>query len=167
MTPAIASNSARSAILKPLLLMATMVVAGLAGFSNAPAKAAGIKMAEPAPSMDNPRKIILQITSKNARTMNNVLSNVVNIQKFYGQDNVKIAVVAYADGLHALYKRSSPVLDRIKSLLHYDVEFVACGNTLTATKRHAKELIPGVTVVRAGIPEIVERSLQGWVYIRP
>jgi intracellular sulfur oxidation DsrE/DsrF family protein len=59
------------------------------------------------------------------------------------------------------------VLDRIKSLLHYDVEFVACGNTLTATKRHAKELIPGVTVVRAGIPEIVERSLQGWVYIRP
>ena len=129
--------------------------------------AAETALANPKPTMDNPRKILLQLTSKDPREINNLLFNVVNIQKFYGMDNVKIAVVAFGDGMQALYKKSSPVRERIQSLQLYDIEFVGCGNTMQATGRGKKELIDGIEVVQAGIPEIVERTLQGWVYIRP
>lgn len=125
------------------------------------------RLASPRPDFDHPRKIVLQLTSKNPRDMNNLLYNVVNIQKFYGMDNVRLAVVAYGDGMQALYGKTSPVTDRIKSLLQYDVEFIACGNTMTATGHKTGELIAGVKVVTAGIPEIVERTLSGWVYVHP
>lgn len=145
-------------------LLAVVLIVGLVVPATALAET---RLAEPKPSFETPRKVMLQLTSRDPKTMNRILHNVVNIQKFYGQDNVRVAVIAYSDGLHALYEKSSPVLDRIRSLLQYDVEFVACGNTLTATKRKSDELVPGVKVVTAGIPEIVERTLNGWVYIRP
>src|SRR5690349_2351686 len=113
-------------ILRRLCLVVALVAA-------APALAAETKLASPQPNPDTPRKILLQITSDNAREINDVLYNVVNIQKFYGQDNVKVAVVTYADGNKALYKDTSPVAARIRSLLQYDVEFLACGNTMEAT----------------------------------
>ena len=99
--------------------------------------------------------------------MNDLLYNVVNVQKFYGQDNVKVLVVSFGAGNRALYKDTSPVKARVESLLRYEVEFVACGNTLAATNRTKDDLIDGVEVVTAGIPEIAERQLQGWIYIRP
>jgi intracellular sulfur oxidation DsrE/DsrF family protein len=38
---------------------------------------------------------------------------------------------------------------------------------MEATDREPAELIEGVTYVQAGIAEIVERQLDGWVYVRP
>lgn len=146
-----------------------LVVVGtlLTGAAGAPPVWAETRLASPAPTPENPRKIVLQLSSKDPREMNNLLFNVVNAQKFYGMDNVKIAVVAYGDGLQALYGKTSPVADRIRSLLQYDVQFIACGNTMTATGHAPGDLIKGVELVTAGIPEIVERTLRGWVYIRP
>lgn len=145
-----------------LAILAMLLVLG-----GGPAVAVETVLADPKPSMDQPRKILLQLTSKDPRTINNLLFNVVNIQKFYGMDNVKIAVVAYGDGMQAYYKKTSPVRDRIVSLKLYDVDFIACGNTMSATGHKNSELIEGVEVVTAGIPEIVERTLRGWSYIRP
>lgn len=124
-------------------------------------------MADPPPSIDHPRKVLLQLSSDDPRTMNLVLNNAINLQKFYGEDRVRIAIVAFGPGLKALLKADSPVADRVSSLIHYDVAFLACGNTLTAMHRDAADLIPGVTVVPAGVAEIVERSVQGWVYVHP
>jgi hypothetical protein len=124
-------------------------------------------LADPKPDPDNPRKILLQLTTDDPRAVNDVLFNVVNIQKFYGQDNVKVAVVSFGAGNRALYRDTSPVRERISSLLQYDVEFVACGNTIEATGRKPDDVIEGVEIVTAGIPEIVERIQQGWIYIRP
>ncbi|MGQ9367927.1 DsrE family protein [Azospirillum sp. ST 5-10] len=124
-------------------------------------------LADPPPSVDQPRRILLQLTSDDPREMNNLLHNVVNLQKFYEQDRVRIVVVAFGAGMQAFYRDSSPVADRVRSLLHYDVAFVGCGNTMAATHRTPDELIEGVQVVTAGVAEIVERQLQGWVYVRP
>ncbi|MBI3451429.1 MAG: DsrE family protein [Rhodospirillales bacterium] len=132
-----------------------------------PAFAVETALAQPKPTPDNPRKIMLQLTSDDPRAINDLLYNVVNIQKFYGQDNVRVAVIAFSAGNRALYKSTSPVRERISSLVQYDVEFLACGNTMEATDRQNEALIEGVEVVTAGIPEIVERQLQGWIYIRP
>lgn len=145
------------------MILALTLAAGAAGA----ACAAETRLASPAPDLDNPRRIILQLSSKDARDVNNLLFNAVNVQKFYGMDNVKIAVIAFGDGMQALYGKTSPVRERVRSLLQYDVEFVACGNTMTATGHNPGELIEGVKLVTAAIPEIVERTLRGWIYIRP
>jgi intracellular sulfur oxidation DsrE/DsrF family protein len=123
------------------------------------------QLADPKPDWNNPRKLVLQLTD--AAKADGVLSNAVNVQKFYGQDNVKVAIVAYGNGVRALLKAESKVGERVKSLQSYDVEFVACGNTLETIKKTKADLIPGVAVAPAGIPEIVERTLQGWTYIVP
>ena len=124
-------------------------------------------LADPKPGFDNPRRIMLQLTSDNPRVMNNVLYNAINLQKFYGIDNVEIAIIGFGAGMKAFYEKDSPVADRIKSQLKYGIEFVGCGNTMTATHRDPSELIEGVKHVTAGIAEIVERKLAGWIYIRP
>lgn len=125
------------------------------------------EMADPKPDMDNPRKIMLQLTSNDDTTVNGILYNAINIQKFYGMDNVMVAVVAYGKGVRAFLKESSTVAERIESLQQYDVEFVACGNTLDTMGKKTEDLLPGIERVQAGIPEIVERKLNGWIYVRP
>ena len=49
----------------------------------------------------------------------------------------------------------------------YDVEFIACKNTMDTLKIDKKELLDGVEVVTAGIVELIERQLRGYIYIRP
>lgn len=124
-------------------------------------------MAEPEPDFDNPRKIFVTLSEKDEGRVNAVLSNVMNIQKFYGQDFVQLAVVAYGPGIWAVLN-DSPVKARIESMNQfYDVEFVACGNTLDAVHKTQDDLIEGVDWVEAGLPEIVERRLSGWVDLKP
>ena len=115
----------------------TLIAAALVVLTTLPALAAETRLSSPEPDMDSPRKIILQLTSKDPRAINNLLFNVVNIEKFYGMDNVRIAVIAYADGMQALYKKSSPVRDRILSLLQYDVQFVACARPPRSTAKNS------------------------------
>lgn len=150
----------------PLLALMIAVAAPLA-----PAAAAGTvaetELAEPRPDWDNPRRIVLQLTEDDPKKINGVLYNAVNLQDFYGADNVKIAVITYAGGVRALLKGDSPVPDRIASLQQYGIEFVACGNTLETIGKSPADLLPDVTVVKAGIAEIVERKLRGWTYIVP
>ncbi|MBT3790742.1 MAG: hypothetical protein HN725_09780 [Alphaproteobacteria bacterium] len=128
---------------------------------------ADTQLSEPKPSMDNPRQIVLALNTNDEAAVNNLLFNVVNIQKFYGQENVEIAVVGYGAGVRNFLKSDSKVADRIQSLILYDVQFVACGNTLDAIGRKRDELIEGVDWVQAGLPEIVERQLRGWIYLKP
>ncbi len=52
-------------------------------------------------------------------------------------------------------------------MMKYEIEFVACGNTLDGIHKEKSDLIAGVGWVRAGLPEIVERRLSGWVDIKP
>lgn len=121
-------------------------------------------MAEPEPSFDNPRKVVMSLSEKDEKRMNAVLNNVANVQKAYGMDNVELAVVAYGPGIWALLS-DSPVRARIESLQKYDVTFVACGNTLDSI--HRDDLIDGVERVQAGLVELVERRLSGWVDLKP
>lgn len=150
--------------------MRRTVLAALAALMLAatlPAYAAETRLADPPPDPDNPRKVMLQLTTDDPRAVNDLLYNAVNIQKFYGQDNVRVAVVAFGPGNRALYKDTSPVRARVESLLQYEVEFIACGNTIDAQGRAAGDVIDGVEIVGTGIAEIMERQLQGWLYVRP
>ncbi|MEI8396053.1 MAG: DsrE family protein [Rhodospirillaceae bacterium] len=150
----------------------TVLGVGLAGSAAAALgarseKAAAQPVVPPVPTPDAPRLVVLQLSDPDARAVNNLLFNIVNIQKHYGLDSVKVSVIAYGDGVRALLRETTPALDRVKSLMAYGVEFVACGSTLEATKRPQTDLIEGVSVVPAAMPELIERQLRGWVVIHP
>lgn len=124
------------------------------------------KFADPQPGIDNPRRIVISLSEDEPKRINAVLSNIVNIQKYYDAAQVKLAVIAYGPGIAAVL-RDSPVAQRIAGLQDLDVEFIACGATLDTLKKTPADLLPDVKVVPNGLPEIVERSLTGWVHLRP
>lgn len=122
---------------------------------------------EPEPDWDNPRKIVFQITTKDEFHVNNVYYNAINLQKFYGPDNVKVAIVFYGPGIRPILKESAISAERVKSLQDYEVEFIACNNTMTTIGKKSDDLLPGIRVVTAGIAEIIEKKQAGWHYIVP
>lgn len=146
-------------------LCAIAVVLGCTGMQSA--HALETRLSDPVPTFDEPRKILFHLTSSDPQKMNDVLYNAINLQKFYGMDNVRIVIIVHGQGMSALYKGESPVEERVESLLKYDVEFLGCGNTMDATHRSPDDLIEGVDYVQAGIAEVVERTLRGWIYVRP
>lgn len=125
------------------------------------------EMANPKPDWDNPRRIVLQMTEHDPKRVNAIFNNAINVQKFYGQDNVKVAIVAFGPGVRALLKASAPAADRVQALADYGVEFVACGNTLATIGAKPEDLLPGVGTATAGIAELVERQIKGWHVIVP
>ncbi|MBL4613548.1 MAG: DsrE family protein [Magnetovibrio sp.] len=148
--------------MKKLIYALVLTMTALFGFSAA----AQTVMAQPEPDFDNPRKVVISLNEKDLKRVNTVLNNVMNIQKAYGRDNVQLAVVAYGPGIWAVLK-DSPVRARIESMQMYDIEFVACGNTLDAIKKDEGDTIKGVRWARAGLVEVIERRLNGWVDLKP
>jgi intracellular sulfur oxidation DsrE/DsrF family protein len=124
-------------------------------------------LAEPRPSIENPRRIVVSLAESDPSRAHAVFNNIVNVQSFYGQDYVRILVVAYGPGVRHLIAAESQVTERVQSLRAYDIEFVACGATLDALGLGPEAVIEGIDVVPNGLPEIVELSLQGWVHLRP
>lgn len=114
-------------------------------------------------------KVVIQVSTSDPESQRIALNNTVNLQKYYGIDNVAIEIVAYGPGLSLLTDKSEQG-ERVRSLLAQDVQFSACGVTMKSiTKKTGKApiLLPGVKVVDAGVPRIMELQEQGWSYIRP
>jgi hypothetical protein len=114
-------------------------------------------------------RLVIQINQKDEALQDQVLSNIVNLQKHYGLDNIEIEVVAYGPGVWFLTEQSS-YKQRIESLMLQNVVYTACGNTLESIE--AKEgkrpaLIEGVEFTQTGIARIIERQEQGWSYLSP
>ncbi|MDD2698325.1 MAG: DsrE family protein [Arcobacteraceae bacterium] len=114
-------------------------------------------------------KVVIQISSDDKQLQALALNNAVNLQNYYGIDNVDIVVVAYGPGLSALTVDSEES-NRIKSLALQNIEFDACGNTMAKiTKKTGKEpiLTEGVKKIPAGVVKMVELQEAGYQYIRP
>jgi len=130
------------------------------------------ELAEPKPSIVNPRKFVFPITTADEREISHVLSSVSNVVKFYGVDKCEVLIVAYSQGIKSLLKSSDffdkDIQKRLKSLMMYDtVQFIACKNTMNTYDIKEKNLLKDVEVVTAGIVEIIERQLDGYIYVRP
>jgi len=129
---------------------------------------ADTEFADPKPAIDHPRKFVFPITKWDRQEVNHVLSSANNVIKFYGPENSEVVIVAYSRGINALLKhRDNKIRKRVEALMTYDVEFIACGNTMKTLKIDEKDLLEGVEVVTAGIVELIERQLRGYIYIRP
>ena len=128
---------------------------------------ADTEYAEPKPSFDNPRQIVFSVTEDSPHALDHVLSVANNVLKYYGADNVQMKIVAYSKGLKLLYKNNRTTAIRVDALMQYEVEFVACGNTMKTYKVDESELVEGSVVVTAGVVELLESVKRGWTYIKP
>ncbi len=156
--------------MRRLFIIAFALIMGLSVMGTA--HAATMNAAEgnavvPKASFNHPRLLAFQLDSASPAKMNLVINNINNIMQYYGQDNVKIDLVAFGPGLKA-YLKKSPVKARIESLTAYpSVKLLACHNTMDKMKVTAKDLLPGVKVTPAGVVKLVELQLAGWTYIAP
>lgn len=158
-------------IILRFLLLGLILLAPWSSVVQAQERAEGLKddtkVIGAEPDWDNPRKVVLQVTTKDAAHINNVYYNAINLQKFYGTDNVKVSIVFYGPGVRPMLKESAVAPARVKALQDYEVEFVVCNNTLTTIGKTPEDLLPGVRVVTSGIAEIIEKKIDGWHYIIP
>lgn len=118
---------------------------------------------------DAEHRVVIQVSTDDARTQTIAMNNAVNLQKDYGMDNVEVEIVAYGPGLSMLIGGSKQSL-RVQSLAKQDIVFSACGNTMKRIEQKDGKpvvLSQGVQVVPAGVSRIVELQQQGYSYIRP
>lgn len=138
----------------------------------APAQAAPFDFDHPTFAHDLPfakRQIVLQVSVNDPTYWNLVLNNAQNLLDFFGQENVRIVVVAFGPGLPMLLK-NSPVASRIESEDSEGVEFDACHNTMKAMARkigHMPVLVKQAVVVPAGVVRIMQLEHAGFAYLRP
>jgi len=123
---------------------------------------------KPKPAIDNPRQIVFPLSTGDIKMQNHIISSINNVMKYYRPENTEIVVVAYGQGLKSLLKKGDKgVRKRIEALMTYDVEFIACRNTMRTLKISKKDLLSDISFVTAGIVEIIERKLSGFTYLRP
>ena len=126
---------------------------------------------DPKPTMDNPRKFIFPLSTANEKEISHLIGTANRVIKAYGSNNYDLVIVCYADGIKAIEKdapfKDKNITQRMKALLLSDVEIVACNNTLKSRKIKPSELIEDVGIVDAGVVEIIERQVDGYVYVRP
>lgn len=114
-------------------------------------------------------KVVIQVSTDDARTQTIALNNAVNLQQHYGMDNVAVEIVAYGPGL-SLLVGGSKNSQRVESLAKQSIIFSACGNTkkkIEQTDGKPLVLSQGVQVVPAGVARIVELQQDGYQYVRP
>lgn len=121
-----------------------------------------------------PHRLVLQVNSNDAATMNLALNNAMNVAQYYKDagEKVEIEVVTFGPGLHMLREDTSPVRARVKeiTLSTPAISFKACGNTQENMKKaEGKEisLISDVSVVKSGVVRVMELQERGWTYVRP
>ncbi|VAY87094.1 hypothetical protein MNB_ARC-1_673 [hydrothermal vent metagenome] len=129
---------------------------------------AQMKFSDPKPTFDNPRKWVIRLHSADVDNVNHMLNSIYNVLKVYPDGGIQIAVVTYAQGVRVLRKDyDQKVLKRISSLIEYEVEFIACRNTMETMKWKDKEFISDISYVQTGIAEVIERQASGWIGVTP
>ena len=119
---------------------------------------------DPQPTFDSPRKVAIQLYDSDINKVNHNLSTIYNILKEYPEESLKVIVISYGNGVRALKKDyDKNTLTRISSLMEYDVEFIVCKNTMETMKWTENDFIDDVSYVQAGIVELVEKQVEGYI----
>ena len=119
-------------------------------------------------------RLALQVSDADPAKMSSVLNIAANVSRFYGAkaEEIDIVVVAFDGGVAMLRDDVSPVGERVRRFIKSmpNVTFKACGNTLdtlAAKEGRRPPLIAGITVVPAGVAELIDLAEHGWTVVRP
>ncbi len=84
-----------------------------------------------------------------------------------GEENLKIEVVAYEDGIHALLADNKQTAQLVSKLHNRGVVFKACRISMNAWDLKESDFPLEVEFVPAGAPEVIKLQMQGYKYWRP
>lgn len=153
------------------LLGAAAAGAGIAALGAGKVEAQDTKSVDDLhfPGDEPEHKVVYQFNKVELGYQDHVIFSVGEMVRKYG-DNIKVVVVAFAEGIHILGKHpgrevKDELRQRVSSLAHYGVEFHACGNTMKSLKWTAKDIVDFATVVEVGASDIMELQEQGYSYI--
>ncbi|RYL94399.1 hypothetical protein EWI07_05410 [Sporolactobacillus sp. THM7-4] len=76
-------------------------------------------------------------------------------------------VEVLANGAAVVGYKSEAFINQMNSLKSQGVQFVACRNALNARHLLKEDLFAFVSVVPAGVVELVEKQSSGYAYIKP
>ena len=114
-------------------------------------------------------KIVLQISDPNPFKQTLVLNVASNIIKHYGQDSVKVEIVAFGPGLRLLFAENVNK-GRIAALAGSGVTFSACANTTRNMGKklgHPPVLNSKAVTVSAGVVRIIDLVKKGYTLVKP
>ena len=111
--------------------------------------------------------VVLHLDEPSKGRAKQVLRNIENLIDDLGENNVEIELVANGGGAKALVKGPESHAEQVEKLTVKGVHFVACAHSLSMLKISRDLLLEGVTVVSAGVGELVKKQAEGWAYIRP
>lgn len=95
------------------------------------------------------------------------LLNIKNLLRDVGAGKITVEVVANGSGVLPYSQGEKELLDQMTELQKQGVVFVACRNALNMHKINEKSLPPFISVVPAGITEIVRKQTEGHAYVKP
>lgn len=113
-----------------------------------------------------PHRVVLDVNTVLSDGWAQTIVNARNLIATFGPNKVEIEVVARGPGLAMLMNTDTEFVARLSELARHGVRFVACGQTLAASRSSARDLLPFATLVDSGIAEIVRKQEAGWSYIK-
>lgn len=83
-----------------------------------------------------------------------------------GESKIKIHVVAYEDGIHALLSNNEKTSQLLTKLANRGVTFKACHISMNAWNLKEEDFPLEVEFVPAGAPEMIKLQMEGYKYWR-
>jgi len=138
------------AVLRTLLLMS-------ACFGPAGAQAAAPK----------PVPFVMQMTVGDSDAQQRAFTQIAKVLDEFGPGKVRIEVVAYEGGIHALLAGNKDTATLLAALAREGVRFKACRISMRGHGFKDDDFPLEVEFVSAGAPEMVRLQMRGYRYWRP
>lgn len=111
-------------------------------------------------------QIVFEVNTASQDQWPAILTNIENVQKAFGPENVEIEVVAYSKALKLLVAKDNALYERLKKLADTGIVFAACENSMKQLKIRREDLVSFAITVDEGLVEVIRKQEQGWVYIK-
>jgi intracellular sulfur oxidation DsrE/DsrF family protein len=118
-----------------------------------------------------PQKVVYHVNYGETSRINATFNNMTNHLDAVGEDAIDLKVVVHGPALEYFIEANNDLDKQIAldSLRFQNVQFLICGNTLSAyqlTRAALYEVAEG-DIVQAGLPAIVALQQRGYIYVRP
>lgn len=112
-------------------------------------------------------KVVFHINESNK--WSGLLANVNNLIKDLGLENIIIEVLANGAAVVdlVLINKDIEFINKISNFSKQGVNITACRNSLVGNNIDEKLLSDFISVVPAGVTELIKRQVEGYAYIKP
>jgi len=121
---------------------------------------------------DEPRKIIVQVSSSNPTRLKSALDETENLLDSYRKENrhLQIEIIANSSGAALLRSDVSPYVARLGMMKakYPNLDLVVCSQTLDKLRAQGVnvQLLPQTTIAPSAAQQIKKRLREGWDYVR-